>query len=82
VPYSLRKLRRILNHYGCWEEPARGKGNHTTFLRQMEGGVFSYPVAKMKKEDEILDCYVSGARKRFKLTKKDGVTDKEFFSHE
>jgi hypothetical protein len=32
-----------------------------------------------KNEDEILDCYVAGCRKKFKLTKKDGITDSEFF---
>jgi hypothetical protein len=82
VPYSLRKLRRILFHYGCWEEVARGKGNHTLFKRDIDGSVFSYPIPKQKKEDEILDCYVRGVRKRFKLTKKDGITDEEFYSHE
>jgi hypothetical protein len=82
VPYSLRKLRRILAHYGCWEDTARGKGSHTMFLRKMDKGVFSYPIPKQKKEDEILDCYVSGVRKKFKLAKKDGVSDEEFYSHE
>lgn len=50
------------------------------FFRKIDGDTFSYPVPKgKKKEDEILDCYVSNCRKAFKLTKKDGVTDKEFF---
>lgn len=80
MPFSLRKLRRILATYDCWEEPDRGKGSHTMFFRIIDGNTFSYPVTKgKKKEDEILDCYVAGCRKAFKLTKKDGVTDQEFF---
>ncbi|MGE3243874.1 MAG: hypothetical protein AB7G28_03290 [Pirellulales bacterium] len=82
MPYSLRKLRRILSHYDCWEETARGKGSHTMFKRNINGNIFSYPIPKQKKEDEILDCYVAGVRKKFKLSKKDNVSDKEFFSHE
>ena len=82
MPYTLRKLRRILAHYNCWEETARGKGSHTLFMREIDGSVFSYPIPKQKKEDEILDCYVSGVRKKFKLSKKDGVSDNEFFCHE
>jgi hypothetical protein len=80
VPFSLRKLRRILGSYDCWEEPHRGKGSHTLFKRNIGGNVFSYPIPKgKKKEDEILDCYVKECRKHFKLAPKDGISDSEFF---
>lgn len=79
MPFSLRKLRRILTSYECWEETGRGKGSHTLFKRNIGGNVFSYPIPLGKKKDEIKDCYVKGIRKKFRLTPDDGVTDDDFF---
>jgi hypothetical protein len=37
MPLPMKKLRRALKAYGAWEEPERGKGGHTAFLRVVEG---------------------------------------------
>ncbi len=75
----LKKLRKCLRAFGVWEEKGRGKGSHTTFLRDIEGKVFSYPIPTHDKE--VLDCYVKGVRVNLRLTSDDGVSDAKFFSH-
>jgi hypothetical protein len=68
VPFSLRRLRRILLAFDCWEDSSRGKGSHTMFFREIGNSTFSYPIPKGKKKgDEIKDCYVKGVRKKFKI---------------
>lgn len=74
---TLLQLRRILASFGVSEDTSRGKGSHTLFYKHIDGGVQSYPVPKHGKE--VQNCYVSGARKKFKLTKADGISDEDFF---
>lgn len=78
MPFPLKKLRKCLTAYEVWEEPNRGKGSHTMFFREIDGGKFSYPVPTQDKE--VPDKYVKGARKQFRLMPEDGVSDDEFFS--
>lgn len=77
MPISRKKLNKILKRYGVWQDPSKGKGSHTTYLRSTPEGVFSYPIPTHG--NEVLDGYVSGLRKRLRLTSDDGVDDKEFF---
>jgi hypothetical protein len=77
VPFPLKKLRKILASFGVSEDPSRGKGSHTLFYKKFEDGEFSYPVPTSDKE--VNDCYVKGCRKKFRLTKDDGVSDDDFF---
>jgi len=74
---KLRELRAILASFGVSEDPTRGKGGHTLFYKEIDGQTFSYPVPG---DREVLDCYVSGCRKKFKLTNKDGIADDDFYS--
>lgn len=48
------------------------------FFKEIDGEVFSYPVPTSK--GDVLPCYVRGARKKFKLTKADGVSDEQFYN--
>ena len=73
---KLRELRRILSSYGVSEDSSAGKGSHTKFEKKFSDGSFSYPVPKDK---DVLPCYVTGCRKKFRLTPEDGVSDDEFF---
>ena len=77
MPYPLKKLRKILASYGVSEDESRGKGSHTLFYKRFPEGEFSYPVPTDDKD--VLDCYVKGCRKKFRLTKADGISDSEFF---
>lgn len=73
---TIRDLRRILSSFGI--ELVRTKGSHHIFGRQFDDGWFSYPVPCHSKD--VLDCYVRGCRKKFRLTEDDGVPDEDFFS--
>jgi hypothetical protein len=74
---KLRELRRILSRYDVWEDPSRGKGSHAMFFRRLGDGVYSYPVPTHG--PTVAQCYVRGARKKFKLTAADGISDTEFY---
>ena len=74
---KLKELRQILRRYGVKEDPSRGDGSHTLFYKTFAEGTFSYPVPTH--DTDVLVCYVKGCRKKFRLTKEDGVSDKEFY---
>jgi hypothetical protein len=73
---KLRDLRKILRSFGVDEDKSKGKGDHTTFYKHFEDGCFSYPIPD---KPDVLPCYVSGARRKFRLTQEDGITDDDFF---
>lgn len=74
---KLHELRKILRSFGVLEDPSRGKGGHTYFCRRFPEGEFGYPVPTKK---DVKHVYVKGARRRFRLTPEDGVTDDDFYS--
>lgn len=73
---KLRRLKQILKHYGVEWDQRRGKGSHGSFVKTINGRVFSYPVPD---EKDVLICYVKGCRTKFKLTVEDGISDKDFY---
>jgi hypothetical protein len=77
---KLRDLRKLLKRHGVSEEPSKGKGSHTTFVKTFPDGTFTYPVPTAGASKEmVLICYVKGCRKRFRLRKEDGISDKDFY---
>jgi hypothetical protein len=74
---KLKDLRKILRRYGVSEDSSMGKGSHTTFLKEIDGGVYSYPVPTH--DPDVPACYVKGCRKKFRLTAKDGISDANFY---
>lgn len=74
---KLKQLRKILRSYDVTEDESAGKGSHTLFWKVIDGRKFTYPVPTTSKD--VKPCYVIGCRKKFALTKDDGVTDEEFF---
>jgi hypothetical protein len=76
-PLKLRDLRRILSRFDVQEKPERGKGSHTLFVRLVDGRVASYPIPTNK--NDVPTVYVRGARKRFRPTPDDGVSDADFY---
>jgi hypothetical protein len=75
---KLRRLRRILRRYGVQEDPSRGKGSHVYFFRQLPEGTVGYPVPN---KSDVKTPYVTGCRRRFRLTPADGVTDADFYGN-
>ena len=76
-PIPLKQLRRALKAYGVLESPDRGKGSHTYFHKLVDGNEIGYPIPTTR--EPVLRAYIKGARRRFKLTPADGITDKEFY---
>jgi len=76
-PLPLKRLRRTLKAFGVKEAPSRGKGSHTYFYKIIEGGEVGYPVPTTT--EPVLVCYVKGARRKFRLTPADGVSDRNFY---
>lgn len=74
---KLHDLRRILASFGVEEDQSAGKGSHTKFFKQFPEGRFSYPVPLSK---DVLDCYVKGCRRKFRLMPENGISDEDFFS--
>lgn len=76
MPVPFKKFKKALQHYNAWEEPSRGKGGHTAFLRDVGGGrIELFPLPKKK---EVLDSYVKAARRKLRLMPSDGVSDEDF----
>jgi hypothetical protein len=71
---KLHDLCNALRRYGVWEEEGK---RHKKFLRNIDGCVFTYPIPRHG--NEVKQCYVAGVRKKFKLTKSDGISDEEFY---
>ena len=77
---SLTRLRpSILRRYGVAEDSSRGEGSHTLFDKQFEDGEFTDPIPTHGQD--VNPACVKGARRRFRLTFADGVSDDEFFAH-
>jgi len=74
---KLKELRRILASFGVGENKKRGKGGHTLFYKDFPEGRFTFPVPVHGKD--VLDCYVDGCRKKFRLRPDDEVTDEDFY---
>jgi hypothetical protein len=73
---KISELRSILNRFGVSEDPSRGKGGHTYFFKKFADGTFGMPMPTRR---DVLPCYVSQARKKFRLRAQDGVSDEEFY---
>ncbi|MHC5541211.1 type II toxin-antitoxin system HicA family toxin [Singulisphaera rosea] len=75
---KMADLKSILNRYGVGWSEQRGTGSHILFSKEMDGGIFTYPIPTHGKD--VLACYLRGVRKKFKLRAEDGVADKDFYS--
>ena len=74
---KLKTLRKRLRAFGVQEDPSRGKGSHTMFVKIFDDGTSTYPIPTTRKD--ILACYVTGCRRVFRLTEEDGVSDADFY---
>ena len=77
-PVSRDNSRTRLDKTKWPRHSSRGKGSHTMFFREIGGSVFSVPIPTGR---DVLPSYIRQVRRRFRLSKADGVTDDEFYSH-
>jgi hypothetical protein len=80
-PLKSRDLIKCLRHFGVYVESERGKGSEIMLARVMEGRIIRLPTRHHGGGDEKPKAVIRSIRRHFKLTTKDGVTDKDFYSH-
>ena len=75
-----RRLLRLLKRFNVYEERARGKGSERMLCRMMDGRIERYPIRCHNENEDKPKAVVKAVRRRFRLTKEDGVPDGEFYS--
>jgi hypothetical protein len=65
-----------MKRYGI-EVRQGSKATHFKLVKFIDEQKVFYTIAVH--DETVLDCYVTRTRKRFKLTPKDGVSDRDFF---
>ncbi len=77
IPY--RRLRAILKTFGIVEDAKRGKGSERMFVGVVGGKIVRLPTKCHNEGDEKPYQVVKSIRRHFKLTKLDGVSDRDFY---
>jgi hypothetical protein len=77
APMHYRDFVRIFGFHGVTIEEVK-KSSHLKMKKVIDGVTVIYIAVHHK--NAVEDVYVQKARKAFRLTPKDGVPDKEFFS--
>jgi hypothetical protein len=80
-PLKYRDLIRILRRFGVHEETFRGKGSERMLVGMVDGRTERYPTKCHNEGDVKPQGVIKAIRRRFKLTKQDGISDGEFYSH-
>lgn len=79
-PLKYRKLIAILKRYGVHEDKSRGKGSERMLVGRVDNRIEKFPTKCHSENDEKPRAVVRAIRRRFRLTKEDGVSDAEFYS--
>jgi hypothetical protein len=78
-PLKYRRLLRILKRFNAYEEKKRGKGSERMLCRVVEGRLERFPIRCHSENEDKPRAVVKAVRRRFRLTKEDGVSDEEFY---
>ena len=78
-PLPYRKLRKILASFGIQEDKRRGKGSERMFVGIVDGHVIRYPTKCHSESDIKPRAVIQAIRRTFRLTKADGIEDKDFY---
>jgi hypothetical protein len=78
-PLKYRRLLRILKRFNAYEEKKRGKGSERMLCRVVEGRLERFPIRCHNENEDKPRAVVKAVRRRFRLTKEDGVPDEEFY---
>jgi hypothetical protein len=79
-PLKYRDLLKKLKRFGVVEDKKRGKGSERMLVGMVNGTVQRYPTKCHNENDDKPRAVIQAIRRRFKLTKEDGVSDGEFYS--
>ncbi len=76
-----RELLKYVKKYGIYEDKKRAKGSERLWVKEYPDGTKkSIPVTCHGENYEIGIRLIQAIRRRFCITKKDGISDKEFYS--
>ena len=78
-PLKYRRLRNILKTFGIVEVATRGKGSERMFVGIVDGKVVRYPTRCHNEGDDKPVPVIRSIRRAFKLTKNDGISDRDFY---
>lgn len=78
-PLKYRRLLKILRRFNVYEEKRRGKGSERMLCRMVDGRLERYPIRCHGENEEKPRAVVKAIRRRFRLMKKDGIPDGEFY---
>ncbi|MFQ6044449.1 MAG: hypothetical protein ACE5PV_26655 [Candidatus Poribacteria bacterium] len=80
-PTRYRELLRLVRKYGIYEDRSRAKGSERLWVKEYpDGSKRSIPVTCHGANYVISVGLIKAIRRRFSITEKDGVADKDFYS--
>jgi len=79
-PLKYRRLLRILKRFNVYEDRERGKGSERMLCGMVDGHLQRYPIRCHSESEEKPRAVVKAVRRRFCLTKEDGVSDGDFYA--
>jgi len=80
-PTKYRELLKLVSKYGIYEDKRRAKGSERLWVKEYPDGVKrSIPVTCHGENYVISVGLIKAIRRRFSITEKDGISDKEFYS--
>jgi len=75
-PLSFIDFKRKFERFGVSVSKSKGKASHIKMRKVIDGVVVPYTA--VKHHNRVDYCYVAKARRKFRLTEEDGVTDEDF----
>lgn len=75
-----RRLLRLLKRFNVYEERKRGKGSERMLCRMVEGRLERFPIRCHSESEEKPRAVIKALRRRFRLTKEDGIPNGEFYA--
>ena len=79
-PLKYRRLLKCLKRFGAYEDTKRGKGSERMLCRTVDGRLERYPIRCHSENEEKPKAVVRAVRRRFRLTKEDGIPDGDFYA--
>jgi hypothetical protein len=79
-PLKYRRLLKILKRFHVYEDTRRGKGSERMLCRMVEGRLERYPIRCHNENEEKPRAVIRAVRRRFRLTKEDGISDGDFYA--
>jgi hypothetical protein len=80
-PIKYRDLLRLVRKFGVYEDKKRAKGSERLWIRTNPDGTKSSIPVTCHGENYVIGVgLVRAIRRRFQLTKQDGISDREFYA--